>query len=383
MTKSRPLFALVLVIAVVGGMLLPVQAQDQKPGDFNPFTQPVAHPGGTLPANPAVQLVKVAGGLADPVNIAAPPDDSGRLFVVERVGYIRIIDKDGKLLDQPFLDLRDTVKIDFLEQGLLGLAFHPDYKNNGLFYVYYADYQTNGQLFLVEYKVSADDPNKADPDSGRVVLTTGPDPFVNHNAGDLHFGPDGFLYITIGDGGLAGDPYDNAQDLSKLYGKVLRIDVNGRTVNDAYSIPPDNPFADQGQVKQSSVAGQAAQTGAYHPDARPEIWAYGFRNPWQYSFDPKTGDLYIADVGQNVWEEIDFQPAGSKGGQNYGWDHMEGAHCYPPLKALPATPTAGVAGTCEPFGTPPVAEYDHTSGGCSITGGGVYRGQESPALDGI
>jgi hypothetical protein len=136
-------------------------------------------------------------------------------------------------------------------------------------------------------------------------------------------------------------------------------------------------------VRQSSVANQAAQTGAYHPDARPEIWAYGLRNPWQITFDQKTGDLYIADVGQNVWEEIDFQPAGSKGGQNYGWDHMEGAHCYPPLTALPSTPAAGEAGLCDPFGTPPVAEYNHNDGSCSITGGGVYRGQESPSLDGI
>ncbi|HET7092238.1 MAG TPA: PQQ-dependent sugar dehydrogenase, partial [Thermomicrobiales bacterium] len=131
------------------------------------------------------------------------------------------------------------------------------------------------------------------------------------------------------------------------------------------------------------VASNAAQTGDYHPDARPDIWAYGLRNPWSFAFDPKTDDLYIADVGQNVWEEINFQPADSKGGQNYGWDHMEGAHCYPPLKALPATPTAGEASTCEPFGTPPVAEYNHAVGGCSITGIGVYRGQESPALDGI
>ncbi|HEU5430687.1 MAG TPA: PQQ-dependent sugar dehydrogenase [Thermomicrobiales bacterium] len=382
MTRSRPLVAFVVAIAFIAGMVLPVAAQTQQPGDFNPFAQPVAHPGGTLPSNPAIQLVKVADGLADPVNIAAPPDGSGRIFVVERVGEIRIIDKDGKLLDQPFLDLRNSVKIDFLEQGLLGLAFHPDYQKNGLFYVYYSDYQTNGRLFLVEYKVSADDPNKADPDSGRVLFTVD-DPYVNHNGGTLHFGPDGFLYIAIGDGGLAGDPYDNAQDLSNLLGKILRVDVNGRAVNNAYSIPPDNPFADQGQVRQSSVANQAAQTGAYHPDARPEIWAYGLRNPWQFSFDPKTGDLYIADVGQNVWEEINYQPGGSKGGQNYGWDHMEGAHCYPPLRTLPGTPAAGVADSCDPFGTPPVAEYSHSVGGCSITGIGVYRGQESPALDGI
>jgi glucose/arabinose dehydrogenase len=326
-------------------------------------------PGGTLPGNPAIQLVKVADGLIDPVNAASPNDGSGRIFVVERVGYLRIIEPDGTVLEEPFLDLTNTVKIDFLEQGLLGVAFHPDYANNGRFYVYYADYRTQGHHFLVEYTVSADDPNRADPDSARVLFDF-EDPYVNHNGGTIHFGPDGYLYIGIGDGGLAGDPMDNAQDLSSPLGKLLRIDVDATLEGAAYGIPPSNPFA--GQQIPLAEANQRAQTGAYHPDARPEIWAYGLRNPWQFSFDPATGDLYIADVGQVAWEEINFQPADSPGGVNYGWDLLEGAHCYPPQ-----------ATECGLVGTLPVAEYNHATGDCSITGMGVYRGEASPALDGI
>jgi glucose/arabinose dehydrogenase len=327
-----------------------------------------AQPGGTLPGNPSIQLVKVADGLIDPINVAAPNDGSGRLFVVERVGYLRIIESDGTVLEQPFLDIASTVKIDFLEQGLLGVAFHPDYANNGRFFVYYSDYRTQGDHFLVEYTVT-DDPNQADPDSARVLFAF-EDPYVNHNGGTIHFGPDGYLYVAIGDGGLAGDPLDNAQDLGTPLGKLLRIDVDAPIQEGAaYGIPEGNPFT--GQLLPMAEANQIAQTGGYHPDARPEIWAYGLRNPWQFSFDPANGDLYIADVGQVAWEEINYQPADSEGGQNYGWDFLEGAHCYPPET------------DCGVVGTLPVAEYSHAEGDCSITGMGVYRGEGSPTLDGI
>ena len=311
-----------------GGLLFSVGAQDAQPTDFSPFTEPVVRPGGTLPGNVAVQLVKVADGLVDPVNIANAGDGSGRLFIVQRTGQIRIIDQAGTLLEEPFLDISALVNIHHQEQGLLGLAFHPDYAQNGLFYVYYSDWRTNGDHFLVERKVSADDPNKADPDSSRVLLSE-EDPFTNHNGGTLRFGPDGYLYLSIGDGGSAGDPYDNAQDLSNVLGKIIRIDVNSQG-GEPYAIPADNPFAGTGVVQAEPAAGRAAQTGDYRPDARPEIWAYGMRNPWQFSFDRTNGDLYIADVGQNRWEEINYQAGGTPGGQNYGWDLLESAHCYPP-----------------------------------------------------
>ncbi|MDP9359048.1 MAG: PQQ-dependent sugar dehydrogenase, partial [Chloroflexota bacterium] len=350
MRQVRVLVA--LVVMLVTGVAFTARAQDAQPPDFSPFASPVAAPPGTLPGNVSVQLVKVAGGLVDPVNITNAGDGTGRLFVVERVGRIRIIDQGGTLLEEPFLDIQREVKTDFLEQGLLGLAFHPQYKENGRFFVYYSDYRTNGDQFLVEYTVSADDPNKADPDSARVLLSE-EDPYVNHNGGTVRFGPDGYLYLSIGDGGLAGDPYENGQDLSTVLGKILRIDVNTQG-GAPYGIPADNPFANAG-LRQSSAANQAAQTGAYYPDVRPEIWAYGLRNPWQFSFDRANGDLYITDVGQNRWEEVNFQPAGAQGGQNYGWDPLESAHCYPPAAyARPGTPVpADQATTCQELGAPP------------------------------
>jgi glucose/arabinose dehydrogenase len=274
------LLSIVLVVLAGGRLLVPAAAQDADTAGFSPFSDAVARPGGTLPGNVAIQLVKVVGGLVDPVNLANAGDGSGRLFVVQRTGQILIIDQDGTLLEAPFLDISALVKIDHQEQGLLGLAFHPDYANNGLFYIYYSDFRTNGDHFLVERKVSADDPNKADPDYARVLLSE-EDPFTNHNGGTLHFGPDGYLYLSIGDGGSAGDPYDNAQDLSTVLGKILRIDVNVQG-GEPYAIPADNPFAGGGIIAEPA-AGQLAQTGDYRPDARREIWAYGLRNPWQWS----------------------------------------------------------------------------------------------------
>jgi glucose/arabinose dehydrogenase len=364
----------------------------------------VAHPGGDLPGNPAIQLVQVAKGLVDPINIASAPDGSGRLFVVERIGRIRIVDPDGTLLPTPFLDISRTVKSDYLEQGLLGLAFDPNYETNGYFYVNYTDWRTNGDTFIVRFKTSADDPNAADLNSARVLLTYD-QPHVNHNGGTMKFGPDGYLYIAVGDGGLAGDPYDNAQNRSVLLGKILRIDVNvpdqmaagetgttsaasgasgtgsGASTAGAASegVPPAFPGAAYriaaanagiGQVQYSPVASQMAQNGGYHPAARAEIFAYGLRNPWQFAFDPQTNDMFIADAGQNQWEEIDFVPAGMTETLNFGWSRMEGAHCYP----------HGVP--CSPTGVLPVAEYPHTDG-CSITGIGVHRGGASANLDGV
>ena len=270
-----------------------------------------------------------------------------RLFVLEQVGLIRIVE-NGQLLDQPFLDITDRVGSFSSEQGLLGLAFHPDYATDGAmmsgqFFVNYTDY--SGNTHISRFTVMADDPYRADPRS-EVEYLSQEQPYPNHNGGSLAFGPDGYLYAGLGDGGSANDPLLAGQDLSTLLGKVLRLDVDSTA--DAYTIPADNPFIDT-------------------PETRPEIWAYGLRNPWRFSFDRETGDFYIADVGQNMWEEINFQPAAGPGGENYGWNIMEGSHCFE-------------ADTCDQTGlTLPIFDYDHSQG-CSVTGGYVYRGQMYPDL---
>jgi glucose/arabinose dehydrogenase len=245
---------------------------------------------------------------------------------------------------QPFLDITPLVGSSGNEQGFLGLAFHPNYRQKGLFYVNYTN--RDGDTVVARYSASPAS-DQADPGSGAVLLTVD-QPFANHNGGHLAFGPDGYLYIGLGDGGSGGDPRGNGQNLGALLGKMLRIDVNQ---GDPYGIPANNPFLGQ-------------------PGARPEIWAYGLRNPWRYSFDRVTGDLYIADVGQNAYEEISFQAAASQGGENYGWNRMEGAHCYPASAA------------CSQSGLVlPVAEYGRNRG-CSVTGGFVYRGAAQPSLTG-
>jgi glucose/arabinose dehydrogenase len=275
--------------------------------------------------------------------LANAGDGSGRLFIVEKQGTIRIF-RDGALLSTPFLDITDRVGSSASEQGLLGLAFHPDYTSNGFFFVNYTNRQ--GDTVVSRFSVSPNNPDRAEPDSEVNVLTIG-QPARNHNGGNLAFGPDGYLYIGMGDGGGAGDTFGNGQNRQSLLGKMLRIDVDELP----YLIPPDNPFV------------AASNT-------RPEIWAWGLRNPWRFSFDRLTGDLYIADVGQDAYEEVNYQPAESSGGENYGWPVMEGFHCYG-------------GGLCSEEGlTLPVAEYDH-SAGCSITGGYVYRGQQYPALSGV
>ncbi|MFQ5829339.1 MAG: PQQ-dependent sugar dehydrogenase [Candidatus Methylomirabilia bacterium] len=340
---------------------------------FPASAQQAARPGGRLPGNPTIQLVKVVDGLNDPVNVAAPRDGSGRVFVIERGGRIKIV-KDGKLLLEPFIDLGagplgGEVQTQFVEQGLYGMAFHPNFKNNGYFYVHYASLPFNGAGFIVRYQVSKNNPNKADKETAKVVMAI-PQPWFNHNGGEIEFGPDGYLYIGSGDGGWEGDPLRAGQDLSTLLGKMLRIDVN--TDGDTpYRIPKDNPFVFRPQ--QMALFGKTEQFfSTLHPNARPEIWAYGLRNPWQFSFDPQTGDLYIADVGQNHWEEISFQPGSSKGGENYGWAINMGTQCHPiELK------------DCPKVGVMPVAEYSHADAGCAVMGFGVYRGTQYPKLDGI
>jgi glucose/arabinose dehydrogenase len=329
--------------------------------------QTVTQPGGTLPRNTAIQLVQVADGFIDPVNVAIPNDGSGRLFVVERPGTVRII-KNGKTLKRPFLDIHRTVVSSFLEQGLYDLEFHPDFKTNGLFYIHYSDMWFNGDSFIVEYSVSKDNPDKADLKSSRVIMQI-EQPYANHNGGELAFGPDGYLYIGSGDGGWEGDVLGAGQDLTTLLAKILRIDVNKKESTRGYAIPQDNPFVTPLQLMKLFGVSEMAFS-KIHPNAKPEIWAYGVRNPLKFQFDRKTGDLYIADVGQNHWEEINFQPAGSKGGENYGWKFMCGSYNFPIGRKGP------------PVGVPPIGEYNHVKDGICVVGFGIYRGKEYASLDG-
>ena len=317
-----------------------------------PTDQPTATPTITptptntpIPEAPvtSINLVPVANGFVKPVYLTHAGDD--RLFVVEQDGTIRIV-QNGAILPQPFLNIDPLVGSGGSEQGLLSMAFHPAYGENGRFFIYYTD--NNGGTVVARYQVSANDPNQADPDSA-VVLLTLPQPYGNHNGGQLKFGPDGYLYVGLGDGGSANDPLLAGQDKSVLLGKLLRLDVDFN--ESGYAVPATNPFVnDEG--------------------SRNEIWAYGLRNPWRFSFDRLTGDLYIADVGQNIWEEVHFQPANSPGGENYGWKIMEGSHCFQ-------------AETCDQTGLVlPVVDYQHGAGECSVTGGYVYRGQQFLSLYG-
>ena len=294
------------------------------------------------PVGVGARLQQVVIGLSTPLYLTAPADDP-RLFIVEKTGGIRIV-KDGILLPTPFLDLAAKVSAGG-EQGLLGLAFDPEYATNGRFVVHYTDLA--GNTVLSRFLVSAD-PDRADAASEQLILAAA-QPAANHNGGQVAFGPDGLLYLGLGDGGGSGDPEDRGQSLADLLGSILRIDLR---TGDPYTVPADNPFVG-------------------NPNARPEIWSYGLRNPWRFSFDRETGDLYIADVGQNHLEEIDIStPADGAGrGANYGWSIMEGSECF-----------GGVG--CDQTGlTLPVFEYSHQEG-CSVTGGYVYRGASIPSLQG-
>ncbi|HUS64428.1 MAG TPA: PQQ-dependent sugar dehydrogenase [Kofleriaceae bacterium] len=292
-------------------------------------------------------LELVSGGLVDPVFVTSPPGDE-RLFVVEKAGRILVID-DGVLQERPFLDITDRVEGPGNEQGLLGLAFHPDWATDRRFYVYHTDGGGDPWLNVVaEYRQQPGHRDRADRGSERRVLEVG-DPASTHNAGMIGFGPDGYLYVGMGDGGGAGDPNGNAQDRSTLLGDMLRIDVDG----EPYAIPPDNPYAGRGG------------------EERPEIWLSGLRNPWRWSFDRLTGDLFIGDVGQNTWEEVDFIPAGQSG-KNLGWDVVEGNECF-------QADSCSTAGFVDPIYT-----YEHVSGsGCRcVIGGYRYRGSCRPDLAG-
>jgi glucose/arabinose dehydrogenase len=268
-------------------------------------------------------LEEVVSGLDSPLFVAAAPGEESRLYVVEREGRIRVVE-DGRLMDKPFLDIVDLVTSGG-EQGLLSVAFHPDYAENGLFYVDYTDLA--GDTRVIEYRAGGGAPR-----SVRQLLFVD-QPYANHNGGQLQFGPDGLLYVGMGDGGAGGDPEDRAQDLGERLGKLLRLDVN-------------------------------------RPGADWEVVAYGLRNPWRFSFDRETGDLYIGDVGQGEWEEIDFLPAGARGLVNFGWDAFEGNHVYEDKEPNDAGRLVA-----------PVAEYSHDAG-CSVTGGYVYRGEAVPAARG-
>jgi len=296
-------------------------------------------------AGASVTTELVASGLNRPIYAAAPSGDA-RLFIVEQKGTIQLL-KDGSILPDPFLDISTVVTTpsSWSEQGLLGLAFHPDFATNRRFFVHYTD--LSGDTVIARYEANAGNPDIAVPSSAEIVLTAD-QPVSNHNCGSINFGPDGYLYFGFGDGGGTGDPNDLAQDPSTLMGKFIRIDVDSLP----YSVPLTNPFV-----------GVAA--------VLDEIWAVGLRNPYRWSFDRSTGDLWIADVGQTSWEEINYQPAASTGSENYGWSYMEGLHCYDP-------PVDCGADTLYL----PIHEYSHDADECSVTGGYVYRGSAVPELTG-
>ena len=291
----------------------------------------------TAPAT-SISLTQVVGVFTNPLAISNAGDGSGRLFVVEQGGAVKIV-RNGAVAAQPFLNVSSLVTAGG-EQGLLGLAFPPGFSARQNFYVNYINRTGIGNTVIARFAVGSD-PDRANPASRQELLTI-VQPFANHNGGQLAFGPDGLLYIGSGDGGSGGDPLGNARNTASLLGKILRLDVlSGAS---PYAVPAGNPFGN-------------------------EIWAYGLRNPWRFSFDRQSGDLYLADVGQSAREEINFQPAGSGAGVNYGWNTMEGSLCF----LSPSCSSAGL--------TLPVAEYDHGAGDCSVTGGYVYRGS-SPALRG-
>ena len=296
------------------------------------------------PAPPTLQLV--VQGLTAPLFLTAPPCDTTRQFIVQQDGRIRVVRNDT-LLTTPFLDIHTQVTyVAGGEQGLLGLAFHPNYKVNGWFYVYYNN--LGGNIRIVRFTVSGTDPNAADLTTGDTVLAVVHSTYTNHNGGMLVFGPDGYLYTGLGDGGGAGDPLANGQNKHALLGKILRLDMDHGS---PYTIPATNPFVGD-------------------TSARAEIWDYGLRNPWRFSFDRSNGYLYIADVGQDSYEEVDVELSGGVGRVNYGWNVMEGLHCYNATSCN----TAGL--------TQPVLEYPHTSGACAIIGGYVYHGKLVPMLTG-
>jgi glucose/arabinose dehydrogenase len=335
--KRIPIVLLTLLIIACGGSAesvsptvtpLPppiINSTEPQSATEAPTTPPTQIPNViAFPNSADYEWRTIVSGLDRPVDVQSAHDGSGRLFIIEKYGVIRVYE-NGQLLDQPFLNIDERVNDRGNEMGLLGLAFHPNYEQNGYFYVNYTG--TGGHTFISRFQANG---NTADPASESILLTVN-QPYQNHNGGVVTFGPDGYLYLGLGDGGSGGDPQKNGQNPNTLLGSILRIDVNN---GDPYAIPADNPFGN-------------------------EVWAYGLRNPWRMSFDRVTGDLWIGDVGQGQWEEIDFLPAGSPGGANFGWSIMEGGHGYD--------------GLLQDGMFLPAAEYNHDFG-CSVTGGYVYRG---------
>jgi glucose/arabinose dehydrogenase len=342
-TRLRPLLA-TLVATGAAVVAVGCGSGDAASATTAPASGGVATAPVTAQATGGMRLVEVRGGLGDAVDVVPAPGQPNRLYVVQQSGRIRILDH-GRLLPGSFLDISAQVSSGG-ERGLLGLAFHPGYASNGRFYVDYTN--RSGDTRVVQYRRAS--ATRANRGSARTLLAIH-QPFANHNGGDLVFGPDGDLYVGMGDGGGGGDPEGNGQDVGTLLGKLLRIDVDRRSGGRPYAIPAGNPFARGG--------------------GRPEIYAYGLRNPWRFSFDRARGDLWIGDVGQNRFEEIDYRPKGRGAGANFGWNAFEGRGRYSgggPLRAG-STPVA------------PVAQYPHTEG-CSVTGGFVYRGTAVPPLRG-
>jgi glucose/arabinose dehydrogenase len=381
--------------AFIVSLLASAIAMPAMAADYPATPAEVARPGGKLPGSPKIALVKVAGGFSDPVNAASANDGSGRIFVVERVGRIKVVNKDGSVQEEPFLDLTNInplgsdVQTGFVEQGLYSVAFHPKFKENGYFFVHYASLPFNGDGMIVRFQVDPASPNALTPErtngTAKVIMRI-EQPWYNHNGGQIEFGPDGYLYIGSGDGGWEGDPYEAGQDLTTPLAKLLRIDVDVEDP-EAYGIPADNPFATAAKEQLMSLFGiTEEQFSKIKTRALPEIYAYGLRNPYEFSFDRKTGDIYIADVGQNHWEEIDWIPAGSKGGENFGWPRMNASKCHP---------MTGPDDQCGIVGKLPIAEYPHQEPypgaekldkdwGCSVQGLGVanYLGNASVFLTG-
>ena len=331
MHRRRMVLCFVALLALAGLSGSIVGAQERQPFD---------------PVSFDIGLELVADGFDRPVLYLESPDESGRMFVVEQSGTVRII-ADGTLLAEPFLDISGQISSDN-EQGLLSIAFHPEFAENQTLFIDYTDVDGNSRI--ERWAVDPGDINRADPASAETILQV-EQPAPNHNGGLLLFGPDGYLYIGLGDGGSQGDPDGNGQNNGTLLGSILRIDIDTTSDEQPYGIPSDNPFAD----------GEGG---------RPEIWAFGFRNPWRFSFDRETGDLFIGDVGQGDYEEVSLFPTGSDE-RNFGWNIMEGNSCYQ-------------SDDCDQNGlVPPIFAYSHNESGCSVVGGYAYRGSAIESLVGV
>jgi glucose/arabinose dehydrogenase len=338
---ARIVFSLLLVSGLVPGTTSahPSPVAFDTPVESTPTTtSSVYFPMLATGTGQPLYATRIASGIQAPTHLTTAPGDTTRLFVTSQYGRVRIL-RNGAVLNTPFLDIADQVAC-CGERGLLSLAFHPNYAQNGYFYVAFVN--RSNQIAIVRYHVSGD-PDEADPNSAFPILIIDHPPGNNHYGGQLQFGPDGYLYIGTGDGADPGDPYNNSQNTGSLLGKILRIDIDRGS---PYAIPPTNPFAGPG-------------------NPLDEIWSLGLRNPWRFSFDPLTNDLWIGDVGQQSWEEVNFEAADNPGGRNYGWDCYEGTHNY-----------SGNAGQpyCQGKSfTWPVYEYPHTTNTCAVTGGYVYR----------